>query len=283
MSFSTRTIQGPEGRLAVTTAGEGGLPVLFVHGGGANRTQWAAQQAYLAQRNVSFDLRGMGESDPDPKGRYSFRDFARDVGTVADALHLERFALVGHSFGCAVVSEYAANHPERVAGLVLGDPGPSPKEQPPEMLELMREGFQPDRYEAARLDWFEPMLRGARPETRQAVLASLCATPREVIVTSTWSLLDYDPVELLSRYPGPCLAISAEATLHWLGARALHLRVPGMRVEALHGVSHWLMMDAPDAFNAVLDEFLTDVQAHLELEDAMPPGPTDASGALTLS
>ncbi|HYO57818.1 alpha/beta hydrolase [Archangium sp.] len=283
MGFSTRTIQGPVGRLAVTTAGEGGLPVLFVHGNSGNRTQWAAQQAHLAQRSVSFDLRGMGESDPDPAGRYHFRDFTEDVGAVADALGLERFVLVGHSFGCAVAAEYAAHHPGRVAGLVLGDPGGSMRDLPPEVLGAFREGFLPEKYGAARMEWFEPMLRGARPGTRQAVLGSLYATPREVMATATWSLLDCEPEEQLSRYPGPCLSISAEATLAQLGAKALHLRVPGMRVEVLPAVSHWLMMDAPESFNATLDEFLADVEARLELEDSLPPGPTDASGALTMS
>jgi pimeloyl-ACP methyl ester carboxylesterase len=284
MGFSTRMVQGPAGRLAVTTTGGGGLPVLFVHGGNGNRTQWAAQQAHLSRRSVSLDLRGMGESDPAPSGRYHFRDFADDVGAVADALGLERFVLVGHSFGCAVVLEYATRHPGRVAGLVLGDPGPSPRGLPPEVLDAMRERMKPETYEAARLEWYEPMLRGARPETRQAVLDALFATPREVAVTSTWSLLDYEPVDLLSRYPGPVLSLSAEATLDSLGERALHRSVSGMRVEVLQGVSHWLMMDAPEAFNTALEDFLAEVESRLDVEDALPPGlHTDASGAPTMS
>jgi pimeloyl-ACP methyl ester carboxylesterase len=282
MSFSTRMVQGPAGRLAVTTAGAGGLPVLFVHGGNSNRTQWAAQQAHLSRRSVSFDLRGMGESDPDRSGRYHFRDFADDVGAVADALGLERFVLVGHSFSCAVVLEYATRHPGRVAGVVLGDPGPSPRGQPPEILDAMRERMKPENYEAARLEVYEPMLRGARPETRQAVLDALFATPREVAVASMWSLLDYAPEELLARYPGPVLSLSAESTLDWLGESALHRRVRGMRVEVLQGVSHWLMMDAPEAFNTALDDFLAEVESRLDVEDALPPGlTTDASGAPT--
>jgi pimeloyl-ACP methyl ester carboxylesterase len=221
MTFSTRIIQGPVGRLALTTAGEGGgVPVLFVHDTSGNRTQWAAQQAHVGQHTVSFDLRGMGESESDPMGRYHFRDFAQDVGAVADALGLERFVLVGHGSGCVVVSEYATRHPGRVAGLVLGDPDES--------------------------------------------------------------LLGLAPEELLSHYPGPCLAISAESTLTQLGPMALHRRVPGLRVTVLRGVSHWLMMDDPEAFNTALDEFLAEVEELLALDDMLPPGPTDATGALSI-
>jgi pimeloyl-ACP methyl ester carboxylesterase len=284
MTFSTRIIQGPVGRLTLTTAGEGGgVPVLFVHGNGGNRTQWTAQQAHLGQHTVSFDLRGMGESEPDRAGRYHFRDLAQDVGAVADALGLERFVLVGHSFGCCVAARYAVSHPGRVAGLVLGDPGGSLRDLPPEVLGALRDSFQPEKYESARLAWFEPMLRGARPGTRRAVLDSLRATPREVVTTAMWSLLDLAPEELLPRYPGPCLAISAESTLTQLGPMALHLRVPGLRVKVLPGVSHWLMMDDPEAFNSALDEFLAEVEELLALDDMLPPGPTDATGALSMT
>jgi pimeloyl-ACP methyl ester carboxylesterase len=256
MTFSTQTIRGPAGRLAVTTAGEGGVPVLFVHGNSGNRTQWAAQQAHLKQRSVSLDLRGMGESEPDAAGRYHYRELAEDVGAVAEGLGLERFVLVGHSLGCAVVAEYAARHPERVVGLVLADPGDSVKELPPQVVEAFRAMFLPERYEAGRLRWFEPFLRDARAGTRAAVLDSLRATPREVVFGAIWSLFELEPAEQLSRYPGPRLVIAAAHTLEAFGARALHRRVPGIEVKALSGVSHWLMMDDPEGFNAALDAFL---------------------------
>jgi pimeloyl-ACP methyl ester carboxylesterase len=232
------------------------VPVLFVHGNSGNRTQWAAQQTHLKQRSVSFDLRGMGESEPDAAGRYHYRELAGDVGAVADALGLERFVLVGHSFGCAVVAEYAARHPERVEKLVLGDPGGSVKDLPPPVVEGFRAMFLPERYEAGREQWFEPMLREARPGTREAVLNSLRATPREVVFGAIMSMLDLDPVEQLSRYPGPRLIIAATNTLETLGEKALHRLVPGVEVKVLSGVSHWLMMDDPEGFNAALDAFL---------------------------
>ncbi|PTL76599.1 alpha/beta fold hydrolase [Vitiosangium sp. GDMCC 1.1324] len=259
MTFSTRTVRGAVGQLAVTTAGEGGLSVLFIHGNSGNRTQWAAQQAHLKQRSVSFDLRGMGESDPDPAGRYGYADHVPDVGAVADALGLERFVLVAHSFGCAVAGEYAARHPERVVGLVLGDPGPSVKHIPPHLLAPLREGLKPENYESFRVGWFESMLQGARPETHQAVMDSLRATPREVVSSAILSLFDLEPEEVLARYPGPILDIAAEATVTQAGPLALHLRVPRMQVKVLSGVSHWLMMDAPEAFNTALDGFLASI------------------------
>src|SRR5258708_5125663 len=118
------SIQGPQGRLHVEDGGRGSLvPVLFVHGNGANLTQWRAQLDHLrlTRRAVAFDLRGMGQSDVPADGDYSVSAMVDDVQSVADALHLKRFVIVGHSYGGTVVGAYAARHPERVAGVVFAD------------------------------------------------------------------------------------------------------------------------------------------------------------------
>ena len=72
------TINGPQGRLVVDDGGTGGIPILFVHGNGGNRSQWAAQLAYLrhSRRAVAFDLRGMGESALPANSDYSVEGFA---------------------------------------------------------------------------------------------------------------------------------------------------------------------------------------------------------------
>ena len=114
------------GSLRVDDGGSGpGIPILFVHGNGANHNQWRHQLEHLrkTRRAVAFDLRGMGESDVPRNGDYSVDGMADDVHAVADALHLRRFVIVGHSYGGPVVADYAAKHPERVAGVVFADAG----------------------------------------------------------------------------------------------------------------------------------------------------------------
>src|SRR5690348_5567949 len=89
-----QSIRGPQGRLHVDDGGRGdAVPVLFVHGNGANLEQWRAQLDHLrpSRRAVAFDLRGMGKSDLPANGDYSVAAMADDVQAVADALHLRRF------------------------------------------------------------------------------------------------------------------------------------------------------------------------------------------------
>jgi len=81
-----------------------------------------------------LDLRGRGDSDKPAEG-YGFAYHTRDILAFADALGLDTFAIVGHSFG-ATVGVYAASiRPGRIKALVMLDGGADPKE---EVLQAMR-------------------------------------------------------------------------------------------------------------------------------------------------
>lgn len=67
---------------------------------------------------IRYDERGNGLSDWDVTD-ISFDAFVKDLETLVDALHLEKFPLLGISQGAAVSIEYAVRHPERVSHLVL--------------------------------------------------------------------------------------------------------------------------------------------------------------------
>ena len=249
-------IRGPQGRLRVDDGGRGGPPVLFVHGNSGNRTQWAAQLAHLraARRAVAFDLRGMGESEPAANADYSVEGFAEDVAAVADALGLQRFVLVGHSYGGAVVAAYAGKHPDRLAGLVFADVAGDIRNPVPEAL---RRGFLPEHYEDFTRRWFEGILAKGTEATKQAVMKSLRATPREVFIAAATGLYSFDPVAALAPYHGPRLHITSYLADN---PAAIHLSFKGMPVKVVADASHWLMMDRPDEFDRILDDFLEGVK-----------------------
>lgn len=253
MTSTSRTVQGPTGQLAVTDTGNGGLPVVFVHSNASQREQWAAQQAHLKQRSVSFDLRGMGDSELDAQGRYGAEDMAHDIHAVATALDLERFVLVGHSFGGYVAAEYARGWPERLAGLVIVDAAGTMPPLPPEQLQGFHEGTRPESYRAFMDAWFTPILQNAKPHTHESVMRWLHATPREVVVGALESMLTFNSDRVLERYKGPLHTLVVDA---FIQPNAYHLLYPGTPHTVFSGVSHWLMMDAPERFNAALDAFL---------------------------
>lgn len=248
-------IEGPQGRLRVDDGGSGGLPVLFVHGNGGNRTQWKAQIEHLRamRRAVAFDLRGMGESEPAGNAVYSVAGFSEDVAAVADALGLERFVLVGHSYGGAAVADYAGKHPGRLAGLVFADVAGDIRDTPPKALEALRNGLAPEHYEDFTRRWFEAILANGADATKAAVHKSLRATPAEVFIGATNDLYRFDPAAALAPYRGPRLHVASFLADNPL---AIHRAFKEMPVRVINGASHWLMMDCPDQVNQTLDDFL---------------------------
>jgi pimeloyl-ACP methyl ester carboxylesterase len=118
--------------LHVADAGEGGRPVMLVHGFTANSDEVAGVVEPLAGAGwhaVAPDLRGHGRSErPTDAGEYSFERMAGDVVDLAEWLGWDRFALLGHSMGGGVAQYLAIDHPKRLTGLVLASTfhGPVP-------------------------------------------------------------------------------------------------------------------------------------------------------------
>ena len=67
---------------------------------------------------VRYDERGCGLSDREV-GDPDVDTWVADLETVADAVELDRFALLGMSQGAAIALAYAAQHPDRVTHLIL--------------------------------------------------------------------------------------------------------------------------------------------------------------------
>ena len=247
-------VNGPQGRLHVDDGSRGdAVPVLFVHGNGGNLTQWRAQLEHLrpTRRAVAFDLRGMGLSDPARNGDYTPLAMVDDVEAVAQALKLNRFVIVGHSFGGAVVAAYAAKHPERVAGVVFADAAGNVKIDDAAASSFLA-ALRTDKDKVAA-QWFAPILKPSSDAVRNAVLESVHNTPADVFVGALDSLRHIDMGEWLAAYHGPKLAIAAADIESKV---SLHVQFPELPVKKMSGVGHWLMMDNPAEFNRLLDAFL---------------------------
>jgi pimeloyl-ACP methyl ester carboxylesterase len=105
---------------------ERGVALLLVHGFGNDAHVWDDAAPALAPyyRTLALDLRGHGDSDRDPEGRYDYDAHVADLEAATAALGIERLVLVGHSLGGRVAMLFAGAHPERMAGLVIVDSAP---------------------------------------------------------------------------------------------------------------------------------------------------------------
>jgi pimeloyl-ACP methyl ester carboxylesterase len=111
-------------RLAVRRRGNGGVPLLLVHGFPCTSRIWSHNIGPLSEAGfdvVAPDLRGYGDSDFAPDGFYDFNAFNADLSGLFDALGWDRAVLAGHDLGAMVAIDMANRHPDRVDRLVILD------------------------------------------------------------------------------------------------------------------------------------------------------------------
>lgn len=103
-----------------------GVPMVLVHGFGNEAHLWDDFAPTVAghYRVIALDLRGHGDSDWDPDGRYDYTNHVADLDAVTRELGFERMVLVGFSLGGRVAMLYAGLHPEKLAGMVIVDSAP---------------------------------------------------------------------------------------------------------------------------------------------------------------
>lgn len=102
-------------------------PLLYIHGGpgiGALDFERHMKPALGASfRLISVDQRGVLRSDPLQKGaKVTIDDLIADFEGIRAKLGIERWQILGHSFGGTYALRYALAHPGRVERLILESP-----------------------------------------------------------------------------------------------------------------------------------------------------------------
>lgn len=186
-----------------------GLPLLFIHGNGANANWWDFIAPLFARDNpvAAISLSGNGMSQW--RAAYDLDIFVDE--TLAAARHLAASTgrapiIVGHSLGGHVSAEMARRYPEDLAGLVVIDAGP---------------------IDDARITALKRPDRGARPvhvsPTRKAILerfrlspAQTCRSPFALRYIAEQSIRPVDGGWSLRADPNLPQAIgSADATMRF--------------------------------------------------------------------
>ena len=119
-SDQTASLEGQEIHY-VDWGNEQNPPLVVLHGISSQARYWDGFAAKMrdAFHVICVDQRGHGESAWSDD--YRIEAMAGDLLSLADALRLATFTLVGHSMGGIVSMWFAAHHPERLDNLVVVD------------------------------------------------------------------------------------------------------------------------------------------------------------------
>ncbi len=99
-----------------------GLPLVLLHGGpGATHHYFLLSfpGAREFAQVIYYDQRGCGDSDYVPGAGYTVRQAVDDLENLRKALRIDRWIVLGHSYGGLLAQVYAVEYPDHLAGLVL--------------------------------------------------------------------------------------------------------------------------------------------------------------------
>ncbi|WP_329391434.1 alpha/beta fold hydrolase [Streptomyces sp. NBC_01716] len=244
-------------QVAYTESGTG-EPLILVHGGESDRTQFTALRPFLGAgiRAISYDQRDTGDT-VNPGDPYTIDDLGTDLADLVGALGYERAHLFGTSYGGIVAMHAALGHPERFASLSLAACAPNADFGGPGMATLLqldpeeRRGFMVDMLITPRGQADDPGLL----DRARSVLAP--RTPeqnaRRMAAVSTHDVLDAlaglsVPTLLIHGTDDPLIRVEA--------AEEMARRIPGSRLELIDGGRHGIATEFPQLVAGVVREFV---------------------------
>ncbi len=266
-------------RIHYLSAGEGGTPVLLLHGGGIDsaRLSWQTVIEALAPhcRVFALDWPGYGESgwsEAQPSVDY----YISVLEGFRQKLGIEEAHLVGISLGGAIALGYALRHPEVVKKLVLVASYGLQRTAPLHKLSFL----------LVRLPLFHTVVWSVLRRSRFLVRRSLqgiFGDPRRV----TESLVEEVWMELQKPNAGKAFSLFQKNEAQWDGLRTVYLdelpklhvptlivhgardrlvplawaqeahkRINGSRLHIIPDCGHWLQREKPEEFNRVVLPFL---------------------------
>lgn len=248
--------------------GAGEPALVFIHGWCCDRTFWQPQLDHFSptRRVVAIDLGGHGESGAGRK-TWSMAAFGADVAAVVTHLKLQSVVLIGHSMGGPVMLEAAPLLKGRLVGLVGVDTLTDPEEHyTPEQMAEYRQPFEKDFPGAMRAalahgnDFFTPK---TNPVLIDKITVKMAAAYPEVGVSAFQAMLDFaNEFERprLAEVKVPLVCINANRDPQKVEAGRKY--APQFEVLTLPDAGHFLMMEHPAAFNALLEKTLAEMPAN---------------------
>jgi non-heme chloroperoxidase len=210
--MESKFVQAGQVKLEYFEQGHGPEVLVLVHGYASSAAIWRYTLEALSPdrfRVIVLNNRGAGGSDRTPNEvDYTVETFANDLFNVVEALHLDGFALVGHSMGGATVAEFALAHQDRIKRLVLLNSTPL-KGRP------LNDGWEEELRE--RLNSPEPMsgdmgfdASHVTEDFKQAVMSDIARNPVERFIGGRRSMAVLRLRERLGEINVPTLVMGGD-------------------------------------------------------------------------
>jgi pimeloyl-ACP methyl ester carboxylesterase len=254
-------------------------PLVFVHGLSGSWPNWLEQlPAFAAQhRVITLDLPGFGHS-PMPRETISISGYARMLDGLLDQLGVDAAAVVGNSMGGFVGAELAIAFPQRVERLVLVSAAGISTHAPRGSAQAVPVLRRLERILMASAAWAasgsDTTMRRAR--LRDAALGVVIRHPSRLpaalaaeqvrgagkpgFIQGLEAVIDYEIRERLSEIACPTLIVWGERDrlITVRDADVFAELIPDSRKVVFEDTGHMSMLERPQEFNALLEDFLAE-------------------------
>ena len=232
-----------------------GIPILLVHGIRTSKTMWAYQDRQLRAAGhpvLAIDLPGHGQRMGE---EFTVSGALAAIDAGVDALG-GRVLLVGLSLGGYYAIAYAADRPDRVAGLVAAGCSAVPRGVLLHGYRLLARGIRrlPDR----GLWLHETMVRRLLPTAgARDVLAGGAAL--DVMDSGLRATSTLSPLRSLAAYPGPVWLVNGALDHFRLNERSFVAACQNGRVVVIPGATHLSSLAQPERFTIVIADIAAQV------------------------
>ena len=253
-------------RLQYFEQGHGLDTLVLVHGYASSAAIWRYTLEHLSEdrfRVIVLNNRGAGNSDrasasgPFREEDYSVETFAADLFTVAGALGLDGFTMVGHSMGGATVAQYALEHPDRIKGLVLMNSAPLNGRILEDGWEAeLRETLQGPEPPSGDMGFSAPHVTD---DFKQAVMADIKRNPVERFIGGKRSMAGLKLRDRLHEIKVPTLVFGTDQD-HTVGIENILAEYQALpkdyrHLQIIYGYGHSPNVEVPGIVGRILERF----------------------------
>jgi esterase len=255
--------------------GQGGAPLVLLHGGGQNAHTWDSVVMILGKPALSIDLPGHGHSSWREDGDYSPAMNASSVADVLNEVATDARCIVGMSLGGLTAISLGARSPSLVRALVLVDVTPGSSARYASLTAEQRGAVSLVRGQSlfASLDEMVAAAVEAVPTRTKASLRSGVRHNAKQLANGQWTWR-YDlhrmknlPISNealwvdLSSIHVPVMLVcgSASGFVHNDDVAEFRSRQPSARVEVVVGAGHSVQSERPAQLSELIRDFMSDL------------------------
>ena len=243
--------------------GKGDTTLLFLHGWCIDGTYWENQLKHFSkQYNVfAIDLAGFGKSTAN-RQNWTIEEYAEDVNSFIDSLHLKNVVLIGHSMSGEIMLQTAMLNNPNIISLVGIDNfkvldvefSPEQMKQMTDFFPMLQNDFKNSAPIYADMMLFHPMTSQA---IKNRVKNNFTNTDPIIGYGTFMNLMHYSMTEAqtLEKLNLPLNLINCDYfPTNEIGLKN-HCK-NGYKVETISDTGHYPMIEKPEEFNKLMENIL---------------------------